>query len=181
MNMLSDEHLLKLLEGCRAGDNSAFSELVSHFTPLMVSLIRKHGLSREECFSDACMALYRAALGYNSGQADVTFGLYAGICLSHRLTDIKRANRSGQDRLSDLDVDSIAVPGGIDSRLISIEERTAFRNRARELLSDFEFSVFLLWLEDFKTAAIAAELGVGAKSVDNAKARILKKLRAGMS
>ena len=48
----------------------------------------------------------------------------------------------------------------------------------RYLLSDYEYSVLLLHIQGYKTAAIAKVLGRTAKSVDNAKSRLFRHLRA---
>ncbi len=178
--MLDDKSLVSVLEKCKSGDDSAFAELVYRYTPLIRALIAKYGLEESECYSEACMSLYKAAQSFNTEQDSVTFGLYARICVSRRLSDLVGSGSGAEDRLSDLDVDSIAVPGGIEARLVAMEERLEFRAAAKALLSEYEYKVFLMWLEGYKTAQIAAALEVEPKSVDNAKARILKKLRDGL-
>ncbi|MBR2343354.1 MAG: hypothetical protein IKA64_03780 [Clostridia bacterium] len=82
--------------------------------------------------------------------------------------------------VSSLDVDDIATADGTLSRLVYAEESAALRRRARECLSELEYRVLLLWLRGDKTSQIARELETEAKSVDNAKSRILKKLRAAL-
>lgn len=178
--MLDNDDLVLLLQKCKTGDDSAFSELVHHYNPLIYSLISAYSMEESECYSEACMSLYKAARSFNCEQDAVTFGLYARICISRRLSDLARASGRDEDRLSDMDVDSIAVPGGIDARLVAMEERLEFRSRAGSLLSDYEYKVLLMWLEGYKTAAIASMLGTESKSVDNAKGRIMKKLRDGL-
>ncbi len=178
--MLDEKTLVSLLVSCKSGDNSAFSQLVYHYTPLIRTLLAKYGLDDAEFYSDACMSLYRAAQSFDLDQSSVTFGLYAQICMSRRLSELACRDRREEERISDLDVDAIAVPGNIDARLVQKEESEGFRMQARALLSEYEYDIFIMWLEGNKTAQIASSLGKSAKSVDNAKARILKKLRDGL-
>lgn len=172
--------IIRLILKIRSGDDNAFSELVSLYTPMMQSAVGKYRLDFDECFSDLCMALYRAVRSYDIEQSEVTFGLFAKICIVRAVSDILRRDRSDCILESDADVDAIAVDGGVENDLIKREEREAFRRDARHLLSEYEYGVLLRWLAGDKTADIAESLGVSAKSVDNAKARIQKKLREGL-
>ena len=96
------------------------------------------------------------------------------------MCDLVRSDSRRPPLVDDKDVDAIAVEGGILPHLVREESRREFRRMARALLSDYEFSVLSMWLKGEKTADIANSLSVSAKSVDNAKARILKKLREGL-
>ena len=96
------------------------------------------------------------------------------------MLDMSRRTRNERCLDEDRDVEDIAADGDIASALIREEENESFRRDAREILSEYEYSVLIRWLSDDKTADIASALGVSAKSVDNAKARILKKLRDGL-
>ena len=180
MNNSDNSRLHSLILSCRMGDDNAFSELVSDYTPMLKSEISKLSLSYDEHFSDACAALYKAALKFDLEQEGVTFGLYAEICVRRRLIDVMNKEKAVSNALcSDIDVDNIAVSDGIVSRLLYKEEHESFNARVRELLSEYEYSVFRLWLSGLKVSDIAVRLSQDAKSVENAKARILKKLRSG--
>ena len=171
----------ELILSVREGKEEAFSELVSLYTPMLRAVIAKYGASFDELFSDACMALYKAAHTYDCEQAEVTFGLYSQICVSHRILDIVRRESGRAVQLSEEDIENIPVDSGIVQRLVREEERKEFRLRAGQLLSELAFSVFNLWLAEFKSSEISEALGKSVKAVDNAKARILKKLRDGLN
>ncbi len=172
--------LIELILRCKTNDDDAFSVLVGLYTPMINSTVSSLSLSVSEYFSEACIALYKAVMSYDLSQNEVTFGLYASICVKHRLLDvIRKMDRQGNID-SDFDVDSIAVSGGIVSRLLRMEESESVRAQARELLSDYEYSVFGLWLGGNAASFIAKELATDVKSVENAKARIIKKLRQGI-
>ena len=182
MNNLDNSRLRLLVLQCRAGDDSAFSELVATYTPMLKSEMAKLSLPSDEFFSEACVALYNAVLSFDLEQSNVTFGLYSAICVRRRLLDVLRKEKRVADALaSDIDVDDIAVSDGIVSRLVHKEENEHFRARVRELLSKYEYEVFNLWLLGLSAADISERLSTDVKSVENAKARVLKKLRSGFS
>ena len=83
--------------------------------------------------------------------------------------------------LGDVDVDSIAVEDRSLSALLMREESESIRTQAREILSDYEYRVFGLWLLGLSASDIAREIGTDAKSIENAKARMMKKLRASLN
>ena len=181
MDNTENTYIRSLLLRIREGDEGSFEELVAQYTPMVVSVIRRMGLDRDEVYSDAMLALYRSSLSYDLDQEQVTFGLYARICVSRRLLDLSRQTK-GRDRLDEnFDVERISVDSGILTQLEREEERMLLRSSARRLLSEYEYSVFRLWLEGHGTADIARTVSADAKSVENAKARILKKLRDGLS
>jgi DNA-binding CsgD family transcriptional regulator len=78
----------------------------------------------------------------------------------------------------DFDVDSIAVPGGVQFMLEHRERSAHFLSVAKRVLSELEFDVYRYWMLGYKTSEIASALGASAKTVDNAKNRMWKKLRS---
>lgn len=173
--------ILMLVKRARSGDEGAFEDIVSLYTPMMQAAAVKYSLDFDEVFSEACMSLFRAVSSYDIEQTEVTFGLYAQVCVRHALSDVASRRFSGSYVECDIDDIDVADDGDdVGDELVSREESERFRSDARELLSRYEYDVLLRWLGGDKTADIAAALSVSAKSVDNAKARILKKLRDGL-
>lgn len=170
----------EILLRVKNGDGDAFSELLCAYTPLVNATVKDVG-GDAEFRSEACVALYKAALSYDLDQDKVTFGLYARICIVRRLCDMARNRARGLELLSDADVDSIAVGDGIISRLEAREDIDMLCRRAAELLSDYEYRIFLLWLGGYGSAEIADRVGRDSKSVENAKARVAKKLRGALT
>ncbi len=177
MKGLKREELVRLILAVRDGDNDALNTLIAEYRPLLLSVSNRYP-SLNEYYCEACIGLYRAAMSFDVSQEDVTFGLYAAIVIRRRLRDLHKENEKESARLVDGDIDNIAVGDGILNRLLLEEEREEFRREMGELLSELECDVLMLSLEGLKTAEIADELSVSAKTVDNAKARVLKKLRA---
>ena len=169
-----------LVELTRDRDDSAFSEIAARYSPMLHKLVSQFAASdatAEELLNEALIALHRAALTYDVGQIDVSFGLYARICAYNRLLDYSASIKSREAVSLDVDVESIAVASGIHSRLEREETVGMLKACADEVLSDYERRVFTMCLSGYKTSEIAKALGKSAKSVDNAKARMLKRMR----
>ena len=179
MEGLNREELVSLILAVRAGDSSAFDAIVAAYCPLLQSLSNLYP-SSGEYYCEACVALLKAVKAYNVDQDRVTFGLYASIVVRRHLRSYHNKNESEKLHISDEDVEMIAVGDGIVNRLFREEEYEEFCRKMQEILSELEYRVLWFWLEGLKTADIARLLSIDAKSVDNAKARIQKKLRGGL-
>lgn len=168
-----------LIVKVRERDDVAFSELVKRYTPMINRVITGFSssfVSRDEAFSEACVAIHKAALSYDVGQTDVTFGLYARICVHRRLSDLFSA--SSREHIDDgIEVENIVVNDSVEAMLLFKEKVQSFISVARDVLSEYEYRVFLLYIQGYDTAAICKELSKDRKSVENAKARMLKTLR----
>ena len=173
----------ELLTLAKAKDESAFEQLVDMYRPMIDALIRSFSLDAGDAFSEACMSFYRAVSSYELGQSDVTFGLYAKICVQRSLIDFQRREGKLASHYVDnnIDVEKIAVSDGIQAMLENREQTAYFLSVARDTLSDFEFDVYRHWMLGYKTSDIASILGITAKAVDNAKNRMWKKLRERLS
>ena len=180
MNLYENTDICSLISLCRQHNDEAFDELVRRYTPMMRKVVMSFdSLPYEfaELFSEACVALHTAACRFDLSQQDVTFGLYARICIRNRIVDLVRAAEADPN-ITDGDVELVTEEYNLEKRL---EEREIFDSllvSARDLLSDYEYRVLLLHIQGYKTAAIAAMLSRSAKSVDNAKSRLFRRLRA---
>lgn len=171
--------ICELLLACRNHSDEAFDELVRRYTPMMRSVISQFASTSYdfgELFSEACVALHIAAQKFNAEQQDVTFGLYARICVRNRIVDLLRLSEHDLD-LADQDIDTVGDDESALSRLVERERFEELLKSCRVLLSDYEYDVLMLHIQGYKTAAIAEMLSRTAKSVDNAKSRIFRRLR----
>jgi RNA polymerase sporulation-specific sigma factor len=179
MKLYEDMDLKQLITACRDHDDLAFDQLVHRYTPMMRKVISAYTSPTheyEELFCEACVALHNAVQRYDLDQQDVTFGLYARICVRNRIVDQLRT----ADQLPDVvecDVEQVSVTDGVLSRLLERESFESLLKYCHDILSDYEFRVLLLHIQGYKTAAIAKMLSRSAKSVDNAKSRIFRRLR----
>lgn len=178
MNQINVNDVDSLIVRCRQHDDEAFDELVNKYTPMIRKVISGFCSADDfgELFSEACVALHTAAQRYDMEQKEVTFGLYARICVRNRILDLLRV-REGGLAVSDCDVEQVIVDDDPEGKLVERETFDNILKSARVILSDYEYRVLLLHIQGYKTAAIAEMLSRSAKSVDNAKARLFKRLR----
>lgn len=181
MQKLEDMSVSDLILKVKEGGGDEFSELIRRYLPMIKKVSSSFISSKirdDEAFCEASVAFYKAAMTYDAERTDVTFGLYARICVYRRLCDLAgKENRIKEEFFSDLKIDSVSVQSGIESALVMRESMRRALAVAKSLLSEYEYEVFILGLEGYASAAIADKLGSNAKSVDNAKARAVKRLR----
>ena len=179
MKKTDNYELNELILRVKNRDDNAFSELVSRYSPMMNKVISGFSgslVSHSEAFSEACVALHRAALSYDVTNVGVTFGLYARICVYRRLVDL--FSKTLKDDLTvDYDVDKIAVFNNPETRLVNIERMREYYSKARSILSAYEYEIFVLYVEGCDTKAMAQKLSKTVKSVENAKMRMFRRLR----
>lgn len=176
-NSLIDDLILR----CRQKDDNAFAELVQRYMPMMrkvISDFQNCGIDFDVLFSEACVALHSAAQNYRVEQNNVTFGLYARVCVHHRIVDLVR--RESKNNVVDYDVEMVSDCDAIEKGLVERETVDYLMVSARTLLSDYEYRVFVLHIQGYKTAEIANMLSKTSKSVDNAKSRLFQRLRLAM-
>ena len=164
----------------RERDDLAFAALVKRYTPMinkLISWFSSDKITYDEAFSEACVALHKASLTYKLEIVGVTFGLYARICVKRRLSDLYSAANS-LDIAEDFDVEKLSVGSNVESMLLLKERVQSFISCAREILSDYEYRVFMLYIQGYDTDSMCEALSRDKKSVENAKARMLKVLRA---
>lgn len=181
-----EEELLALLSLVRAGRVSAFSELISAYGSLIRSRIaafHPDGQGAEDAYSDACLALYRAALRYREGMG-VTFGLFAKICIDNALkTDYKKSRlgtaSDGRVDLVPLEAaDAAGLVAEFSDPVVEQEAVSALISQIMGELSPYEKTVFTLhYINGITPSEIAKQLGKGEKSVKNALSRLVIKLR----
>lgn len=174
-----DETFIKQIELIRSGDESAFELLREQYAALLLSMVSKVMTDRpdaefEDLMQEATLALYHAALRFDLQQSRVTFGLYAKICVRNRLISAMRK----LNRLSRPAEVQEKIPQTASERKSS---RRALMGELSDvvdtLFSDFERSVYRLYLQGYSVAQIAESLGRTPKSVDNAVYRMRRKIK----
>lgn len=169
------------INAAKAGDESAFEALLEAYEPLIDSMSRSFSNTAEdtECYEDlrqeACIAFYRAVKSYDSAQAEVSFGLYAKLCVRNRLITYVRKLRCHESVLP-LE-DCIKVEEDVAEGVVAEEAYKELYRRIEAVLSPYESRVWWLYISGKTTCTIAAQLGKDERSVQNAVYRIRKKLR----
>ncbi len=174
-----------------ANDSAAFEELCIRYDNLLHAMVRQFApslgirdgggaeMGEEELRQDAAMALYRAALSYvpeeDGKGGDVSFGLYAKICIRNAMISqvrryrrrLKQAEMRRDRRESDGAVRPVETEALAEETLRQIGEG----------LSPYERKILPLYMEGKPPRRIAKELGRTEKSVSNGIYRIKTKLR----
>ena len=175
--LMKDLENMQLIALVKAGDDLAFSELVSRYTPLINREISDFSIptaTEDELISEAYFALHSAAKSYDCDR-HLTFGLYAKICIHNQLIDFAR--KASHVVRGDVDVEKISVTPKIASKLADAEDFYNILGISKSLLSDLEYKVLIYHVQGYKTAKIAEALATTPKAVDNAKNRLFTKLR----
>ena len=172
----------ELLTSVRQGEQASFARLISLYSPLIEAEVanRSQDLSREDVEDlrqVALLALYRAALGFDLSKNEVTFGLYAKICIVNALASEIRVLKRHQAELPLAEVPDVALVDHPATRLMEQEALTATQARICALLSSFELRVWTLYVAGYRSGEIARQLEKDTHSIENAVYRIRQKLR----
>lgn len=157
-----------------------YARLLVRYRPLVDSMAEKYAALAEMSDADledlrqeGNIALYNAMVSYDHSQNEVTFGLYAKVCIRNRMISVLRKHKK-EDEVSFDDTNWDSDP---EKQLIDWENYRIVMGAVDNCLTDYERSVFRLYLQNKKYSEIASELQVNEKSVANALVRIKKKLK----
>ena len=185
MNRAEEETVIQLLRAAQSGDEGAYSELFERYAPLIDSNCKQFSEgapSEQELRSEAIAAFWHAICAYDVEQANVTFGLFARICVSNQLISCLRKWRRIRPALSldsaemaaRLEADDSSNPAnGVMER----EQYLELRRMMESVLSPKECRIWELFIEGRTALEIAELLKVSKKSVENAIFRARKKLK----
>ena len=180
----ANNEIIALVRSVREDDSAAFDELYKRFRPLIRrqvnSFIKTSALGKaekEDLIQESSYQLYKAAKAYDFTQTNVTFGLYAKICIKNYLiSELRRVQRK-QKR--DARNNRIPAPSAVlqpDAEPYPIEARKSLLKMGESVLSKREAAVLDLYMQRRRYEDIARELSISVKSVDNALFRAKKKL-----
>lgn len=186
MNYLNNENDINiLLNDVKCGKPLSFDAVYSLYLPLIQSatqkLMKAYGISKSEnddILQEASLALYKASLAFDNAKG-VSFGHYAKICIQNRIISYIRSNGT-KSETDDVPYEFYCdTPGGDTPEQIAIskESLSELNEKISSALTEFECSVFRLYLEDLSYEDISRALSRSKKSVDNAITRIKAKLR----
>jgi len=190
----------------KSGDREAFDNIARKYSPLIDSMYQRYYLislkygymiDEDDFKQEAAIALYNAAMTFenkkNVHDKEITFGLYAKICIRNNLISLLRKNKNKlqSEYIPETEIlEGFAVfnPKDIElnpeEQLIERESYELLIGQINRILTDYEKSVFELYVDDNgkgKTyKEIAVLLGRSEKSVDNAIYRIKAKLKKGI-
>ncbi|MBQ7346380.1 MAG: sigma-70 family RNA polymerase sigma factor [Clostridia bacterium] len=190
MNKLShssnDAELYELLKKIQNGDMGVFEHLLKQYERLIDAMTRRFSnavsaADVDDLRQEATLALYRAAMRYDTAQSNVQFGLFAKMCIQNRLVSHLRKLKKQEnvvlledDLLASESEDSENDPA---THLIEEESYLTLSKQVRGALSEQENHIWWLYLSGRTAKEIAALIGKNEKSVQNSIYRIRRKLR----
>lgn len=187
-SLMSASHTGLLLLA-KEGDGDAFVRLAEEYKPMLESAVAsyKQELCKEdleELHQEALLAFHRAVQSYEPLYGNVSFGLYAKICVSKALVSALRQLKKNAGvvviPLDEIEPSELTVSDPA-SAVIEKESAAELRALIRENLSKYENSVWWMHYSGMSIDEIAESLGSTKKSVSNALSRIKRKLRSLLS
>lgn len=190
---LSDQDIVRIAQ---AGDEQASEYLLYKYRSLVRTKIRSYflmGAEKEDLLQVGMIGLWQAIVDYRA-EKEISFLSFARICIErHVITAIKTATRQKQiplntsvsleypsdDNDSEWNLAEILISDeAIDPEELVLrrEDNTRLQDMLRRLLSDFEWHVLSGYQVGKSYREIALELQCKTKSVDNALARIKRKI-----
>lgn len=176
---LSNEQLAQRFQH---GENRLFTLLVERMTPMLrqeVARIRCNHADGDDLAQEALLALLAAAENYRA-DGGAQFATFARVCVRNRLCSAARSLSLPElPHEDDVLFDELEREGASPDpgkQLLDCEKDLALIEMLKELLSALEYRVLMFHLAAYSYEEIAAAIGVGPKSVDNALQRIRRKL-----
>ena len=191
---LTDEELVVKIKA--PGGRAALDYLIHKYRNFVRAKARSYfliGADREDIIQEGMIGLYKAIRDFRNDKLS-SFRAFAELCVTRQIiTAIKTATRQKHIPLNSyvslnkpiydedsertlLDVLSGACIADPEELVISREEFAEIEAKMEEVLSDLEWRVLLLYLEEKSYEEIAAVLDRRVKSIDNALQRIKRKL-----
>jgi len=188
------ETLDVLLARIRDGqDTGAFDRLCEKYSRLLDAMVRQFapsmgiqddgtsdllGIGAEELRQDAAMVLYKAACTYVPDEdgkgGDVSFGLYAKICIRNAMiSQVRRYNRMKKRLAAEKTGAKKPVRDIVEAEILAGDTM----RRIQAELSPYENRILPLYMAGKPPREIAGILGRTEKSVSNGIYRIKSKIR----
>lgn len=173
---------IALIQKAQTGEEAAKAALLHRYHPLIDSLSYQFSANlpeeeREDLFQEASIAFFNALEQYDP-ERKIAFGYFAKICISNRLIGYlrKKTNNPTEGAVCFEDV-TLPAEDDPSQPLRDSESYEALRRRIREILSDFEYRVWMLYVAGQTAKEIAGVLGKDRKSIENTLARARRKIR----
>lgn len=192
----------EILSYIKEGNGEAIDVLFEKYHPLinatanrMLHYCKNTSLELNDLIQEGMLGLNLAIYSYDSNK-DASFYTYARMCIERKIISLIVSSRRLKHRFLNESVsfeladsfdevyenqkcleDNSTNPENI---LVSSEREEELLNKAKEVLTDFEYQVFELKRNGFNYKEIAEILDKDSKAVDNAIQRIKSKIKGFM-
>lgn len=186
----------EVVSRAQVGEEEASEYLLYKYRNLVRTKVKSYfliGAEKEDLLQVGMIGLWQAIIDFRPDRA-ITFPAFAKVCITrHIITAIKTATRQKQMPLNcslslEAPSDDIAtdwnlsdiIPGSDEfdpeDLVLKHEDTKILHDTLQTVLSDFEWQVLSGYQKGKSYREIAAELRCNTKSVDNALARVKRKL-----
>ena len=175
-----------LIQKVRNGDHSSFETLAEHYFPLILSMTQVYSSlcgaddsEKEDLLQEAMVAFYRASLRYDLSVSQVSFGLYAKVCIRNRLISFVRKRPERTCLVETEHTEEHWEDGKNDplEDMLRREDLSRMMMIINNELSPYEKNIFSLYMLGRTSDEIALSIGKTKKSVSNAIYRIRVKIK----
>lgn len=182
------EETVALIRQAKSGSQEAYAALRRQYAPLIQSSVARYDgydLSWQEktdLREEAERVFLCALSSYDVGQEEVSFGLYARVCIHNGLVSEMR-HLNYLRHLSSLPVqgEEDLNPEDPSDRVVEEERFSQLCGLVRNCLTELENRIWWAYAAGVPVVDIAASLGRDERAVYNAVYRIRKKLRRRLS
>ncbi len=176
-----------LLRAAAEGDDEAFSRLEERYAPLIRSMSSRYASSfarwdaaavgEQDLEQEARLALLNAVRSYDREQSEVSFGLYAKICIRNSFVSALRRLRAASRRKRTARPAPSAGEDPLLQYAASPDADPGLTDRIQSILSPYERRIFAQHIHGRSVKSIAASVGRPERSVSNALYRIRVKIK----
>ena len=182
----------ELLSYIKEQNEEANEIIYEKYKPIIVGIAKKliinsHniGIDIKDLIGEGMLGLANAIDSYDD-DSEILFGLYARKCIENSMLSLIRKNTRLKNKClsesisyDDEDVklilkDSKIIP---DKLVIASESINEIYSLAKDILSSYEYQVFIYKIEGFSYKEIAKLLNKSSKEVDNTLCRIRNKFK----
>lgn len=169
------------LQAARRGSEADIAAIIARFMPAIQRYARRAagpGLDFDDAVQEGIIGLFFAIQNYSEVRR-ASFSTYALVCIQNAISTAKKTASRKKHAPLNYSVplpDEQSVPGP-EEQAIASEQVSQTLERARTLLSPLEKSVLLYYLNGLSHSEIALKTGKSIKAVENALARLRRKLR----
>ena len=174
-SLTTDNELLRIAPD----DEEAYSELISRYLPAIrriAAIYKTTPADRDDLVSEGILGLMNAVKTYSPDKG-ASFSTYVSVCANNRMLNaLKKAQRI-QGREGSFEEINAASGSSPEKIVIDREALREVFSEVESNLTELEREVFTLYLAGVSYDETAKLLEIDKKSVDNALARVRRKLR----
>lgn len=169
------------LEAARRGSEADLAALIAQFMPFIRRVAWRSagpGLDFDDAVQEGLIGLFAAIQSYRPGGL-ASFDTYARVCIQNAAASARKAAGRKKHRPLNQSVplpDEQSTPGP-EEQAITSEQVSQTLKKAETVLSPLEKTVLRLYLDGYTHRQIARRIAKGEKAVENALARVRRKLR----